>query len=331
MLVQGKDGGAIESGPVGVVLMTFGSPKTLDEVPAYMASVRGGKAAPDDLVVEFQRRYRLIGGSPLLEITRRQADALQRELTKLRPNGPGFLVTTGMRHLTPTIAEALAELADAGAHDVVAIILSPQYSPHIMGGYHREVDEGVARLSHAGRPIRARVAGAWHRNVWFQEALADRIRETLDALPSDARDTVPVLLTCHSLPKRVVEREPGYLDQIHETVKAMVERVGLADDRWQFAYQSAGHTPEEWLTPDMKDLLPGIRERGYRHVVMAPVQFLADHLEILYDIDVAAREEAVRLGLAFHRTESLNLSPKLIRALAEVALEVVDAGPTVSA
>jgi ferrochelatase len=307
--------------------MTFGSPKTLDEVPAYMASVRGGKSAPEDLVAEFQRRYRLIGGSPLLEITRRQADALQRELIRLKPDGLEYLVTTGMRHLSPTIAEALGELADAGARDVVAIIMSPQYSPYIMGGYHRAVDEGVARLAEAGRSIRVRVAGPWHQNPWFQEALADRIHETLDRLPDDIRNSAPVLLTCHSLPKRVVDREPEYLDQIHETVLAMVQRVGLADDRWQFAYQSAGHTPEEWLTPDMKDLLPGIRERGHQHVVMAPVQFLADHLEILYDIDVAAREEAERLGIAFHRTESLNLSPKFIRALAGVALELIDAPP----
>jgi ferrochelatase len=304
--------------------MTFGSPKTPDDVPAYMASVRGGNAAPDELVAEFQRRYRLIGGSPLLEITRQQAEALQAELARLRPNGPGFVVTSGMRHLAPTVDDAFATLANAGAREVVGIIMSPQYSPYIMGGYHRAIDDSVAKQAAAGRLVSVRVAGAWHRNSWFQEALADRIREALDRLPSNVRDSVPVLLTCHSLPKRVVDREPEYLEQIHETVRAMVNRVGLADGRWQFAYQSAGHTPEDWLTPDMKDLLPGVRASGYRHVLMAPVQFLADHLEILYDIDVAAREDAERLGISFHRIESLNLSPKFIRALAEVALDGVE-------
>jgi protoporphyrin/coproporphyrin ferrochelatase len=317
-------GAGDESESVGVILMTFGSPKTLNDVPAYLASGRGGKEAPDELVAEFQRRYRVIGGSPLLEISRRQAAALQEELPRLRPNRPGFLVTTGMRHLSPTIGEGLTELADAGVRDVVAIIMSPQYSPYIMGGYHRAVDDACARLAEGGRPVRARIAGDWHRNRWFQEALADRIREALEHLPADVRDTVPVLLTCHSLPKRVVDREPEYLEQIRDTVQAMVERLGLAEGRWQFAYQSAGHTPEEWLKPDMKDLLPGIRDRGHRHVVVAPVQFLADHLEILYDIDVAAREDAERLGIEFHRTESLNLSPKFIRALAEVTLDLID-------
>jgi ferrochelatase len=310
--------------PIGVVLMTFGSPKTLDDVPAYMASVRGGKSAPDDLVTEFKRSYQLIGGSPLLEISRYQAAALQEELARLRPAGPGFVVTTGMRHLSPTVDEAFSELAAAGVRDVVAIIMSPQYSPLIMGGYHRAVDDACARLADSGSPVTARVPGPWHTNRWFQEALADRIHEALDRLPPEVRTTIPVLLTCHSLPKRVVEREPEYLDQIRETVQAMVDRIGLTNDRWQFAYQSAGHTPEEWLKPDMKDLLPGIRASGHRHVLMAPVQFLADHLEYLYDNDVAAREDAERLGIDFHRTESLNVSPKFIRALAEVTFDLVD-------
>src|SRR5206468_7938951 len=147
--------------------------------------------------------------------------------------------------------------------------------------------------------------------------------EALDRLPPDVRQRVPVLLTSHSLPKRVVDREPEYLDQLRETVDAIVERVGLAADRWQFAYQSAGHTPEEWLKPDMKDLMPGLRAAGHRRVLMVPVQFLADHLEILYDIDVAARQEAEAAGLEFHRIESLNCSPLFIEALAEIARDVL--------
>jgi protoporphyrin/coproporphyrin ferrochelatase len=312
---------------MGVVLMTFGSPTTLDDVPKYLASVRGGKPAADDLVVEFQRRYRIIGGSPLIELTRRQADALQIELARLQPASPPILVTIGMRHSAPTISDALTELSEARVREIIAVIMSPQYSPLIMGGYHRAIEEAMDRLAGSGRPFSVKVAGPWHNNRWFLDALADRIREALDRLPNELKDTIPVLLTCHSLPKRVVDREPEYLDQIHETVQAMVDRVGLAGDRWQFAYQSAGHTPEEWLTPDMKDLLPGIRANGHQHVLMAPVQFLSDHLEILYDIDVAARNEAERLGIEFYRIESLNNSPKFIRALAEVVLANTTSAP----
>ncbi|HEV2895430.1 MAG TPA: ferrochelatase, partial [Actinomycetota bacterium] len=132
---------------------------------------------------------------------------------------------------------------------------------------------------------------------------------------------VPVVFTAHSLPRAVVDRDPGYLDQIAETVDAVAERTGLDRGRWQFAYQSAGHSPEEWLKPDLKDLLPGLRDAGHEAVLVVPVQFLADHLEILYDIDVAAREEAEEAGLAFHRIELMNTSPSFIRALADVALD----------
>jgi len=303
---------------VGVLLMTFGSCATPEEVRAYLAHVRGGRDAPPDLIAEFQRRYRLVGGSPLIEITRQQAAALEAELTRRHPRGPRFVTSIGMLHSKPFVAEAIADLAARGVTDLVAVILSPQYSPYIMSGYHRAVDDACAAEATKGHAVSVRVAGAWHTNPLFLDALAERIREAMDALPVDVRDTVPVLLTSHSLPKRVVDREPEYLDQLQETVHALAARVGLADDRWQFAYQSAGHTPEEWLKPDMKDLLPGLYARGHRHVLMAPVQFLSDHLEILYDIDVAAREEAERLGIVFHRIESLNLSPPFIRALAEV-------------
>lgn len=315
-----------EERTIGVLLMTFGSCATPEDVPAYLAHVRGGRPAPDELVREFQRRYQLVGGSPLVEITRQQAAALETVLNRQHPNGPQFVATIGMQHSPPFIAAAIDELVARGITELVAIIMSPQYSPYIMGGYHRAVDEAVTSQRARGRPISVRVAGAWHLNPLFLDALVDRVRELLCRLPSDVRETVPILLTSHSLPRRVVEHEPDYLEQIQQTVRAIVDRLGISDDRWQFAYQSAGHTPEEWLKPDMKDLLPGIKARGHRHVVMVPVQFLADHLEILYDIDVAARDEAESLGLAFHRIESLNLSPKFIQALASVALATL-AGP----
>lgn len=306
---------------IGVVLMTFGSPATLDDVAEYMSRVRGGRPVSSELVAEFRRRYDLVHGSPLIEITHQQAAALANELGQQYAAGPRFVTAIGMRHSPPFIGDALASLADQGISEVVAIILSPQYSPYIMGGYHAAVDTACASLAERGRPIRARVAGAWHTNALFLDALADRVREALADLPPEVQATVPVLLTSHSLPKRVVDREPDYLDQLQTTVRALVERLGLAPGRWQFAYQSAGHTPEEWLKPDMKDLLPGLRAQGHRHVLMAPVQFLSDHLEILYDIDVAAREDAERLGIEFHRIQSLNLSPKFIRALAQVVEE----------
>ncbi len=306
-----------DSAPLGVLLMTFGSPATLDDVPAYLASVRGGRPASEDVVQEFRRRYHLIGGSPLLRISRDQAAALQSRLNTLAPPGQRFVVDVGMRHAPPLIAGALAGLARAGVRRVAALIMSPQYSPIIMGGYHRAVDAARVQLAD---PLEITIAGAWHRHPLFLDALSQRVAEALDRLPPDVRDTVPVILTAHSLPKSVVDREPHYLDQIWETVHAVVERYALPPDRWQFAYQSAGHTPEEWLKPDFKDLLPGLASQGHRHVLFVPTQFLADHLEILYDIDIAARQQADANRIAFHRIESLNLLPTFIDALADVAM-----------
>jgi ferrochelatase len=219
-----------------------------------------------------------------------------------------------MLHSEPTIDQAVARLAVAGAARLVGIVLSPQWSPVIMGGYRRALDAAAWRL---GPDAEVVLAGPWHRAPAFLDALAEKVIQASDRLDPD----VPVLFTAHSLPKAVVDRDPGYLDQIAETIDAVVARTGLDRGRWQFAYQSAGHSPEEWLKPDLKDLLPGLRDDGHKAVLVVPVQFLADHLEILYDIDVAAREEAEEAGLAFNRIELMNTSPAFIRALADVALD----------
>ncbi|HEV3234776.1 MAG TPA: ferrochelatase [Candidatus Dormibacteraeota bacterium] len=300
--------------PVGVLLMTYGSAATADEVPAYLASVRQGRAAPEELVAEFQRRYELIGFSPLVRITLAQGQALQ-ELLDAR-HGPGeFRVEAGMLHSEPHIDAAVQRLAAAGARRVVGVVLSPQWSPIIMGGYSRAIEAAARQLGPDGS---VSVAGPWHRLPGFVAALSQRVTEGLDRFPPEQRPQVPVILTAHSLPRAVVDREPEYLEQIMATVDAVVEAAHLRPGQWRFAYQSAGHSPEEWLKPDLKDLLPSIREDGHKDVLVVPVQFLADHLEILYDIDIAAREEADEAGLNFHRIQLMNTMPAFIAALAEV-------------
>ena len=329
--------GAPNSELVGVLLMSFGTAATLDDVPAYLASVRGGKPAPDDLVAEFKRRFALVGGSPLTRITTEQAAALEAHLNEgpgARGQGPGtesgtsalpdprpptpdprFVVRVGMRHAPPFIADGLRELAGAGASRVVAVILSPQYSHVIMGGYLRAVD--AARQAMGGE-LDVRVAGAWHDVDELMAGLTAKLRSALDRLEPAERASVPVLFTAHSLPRSVADGEPRYIEQLRTTASAVADRAALSPGQWTFAYQSAGHTREEWLTPDFKDLLPSLRANGHRTVLVAPVQFLADHLEVLYDIDVAAREEAEALGMQLVRTEMLNCDPALITALATV-------------
>jgi protoporphyrin/coproporphyrin ferrochelatase len=253
----------------------------------------------------------VIGGSPLIPITQARAAALEGQL------GGEAIVRAAMRFSGPSIADALRELAAAGVEDAVGIIMSPQYSPLLMGGYGRAVEAARGELG-PGAPA-VRLAGAWYREPGFVEAVANRIREALAARPTADGDATPVLLTAHSLPRRVAETEPDYLSQLEETAQLVAARAGLADDRWRFCWQSAGHEPDEWMKPDFADLMPLLASEGHRSVVVAPVQFLADHLEILYDVDVGAREQAEAAGLRFARIASLNADPTFIGALAGVA------------
>jgi ferrochelatase len=309
---------------VGVILMTYGSPATLDDVYTYIKNVRGGREPSPELVTEFRRRYELIGGSPLLQITREQAAALQAELNQQSTDGTTYRVDAGMRFAPPFIADVVPEVAE-GAQELVGIIMSPQYSPIIMSGYVRTLQDAVADLERDD--LELKIAEDWHMQPFFLQALAERVQQALDSLPPDVRDSVTVLLTAHSMPKRVVENEPGYINDLKETAATVAKMVGLSDDRWMFCYQSAGHTPEEWLKPDFADIMPELKQAGRTHVLIAPVQFLADHLEILYDIEIGARQQAEENGIHFTRTQSLNTSPLFIKALAAVVQQARQAQP----
>ncbi len=307
----------------GVLLMTYGSPRDLDDVAAYLARVRGGRAPSEELVREFRRRYEIVGGSPLVPITERQAAALERALNE-RSAEDVFLAQAAMRFSAPTIADAVAAAAARGVQNLLGLILSPQYSPILMGGYAEQLEAAAA-----GAGLQARMIESWHLEPDFVHVLADSVLAGLARFPTEVRDHVPVLMTAHSLPRRVVDREPGYVDQLKETARAVADAAGLPPGRRLFAYQSAGHTPEEWLKPDLLDLLPELAAAGHRHVLLAPVQFLADHLETLYDIDIAGRAQAEQAGFVqFTRVPAPNDAPDLARALADVVLREVRAQPT---
>jgi protoporphyrin/coproporphyrin ferrochelatase len=305
---------------IGVMLMTYGSPATLDDIPAYLKNVRGGRPADEELITEFRRRYTLIGGSPLLRITREQAAVLGEELNRQYAGDPVFHVTAGMRFAPPFIADLVPEVA-AGAQQLIGVIMSPQYSPIIMSGYTRTLEDAVKELHRDDLVLK--IAGDWHLQPYFLQALAERVQQALDRFPAKVRKRVPVLFTAHSMPKRVIDKEPDYIDSLKETAGKVADLAGLPEERWMFCYQSAGHTPEEWLKPDFADIMPEISAAGHTHVLIAPVQFLADHLEILYDIEIGARQQAEENGIQFARIESLNTSPLFIKALAEVVKETM--------
>ncbi len=293
----------------GVLLMTYGSPSSLDDVERYLTAVRGGRPPDPELLAEFRRRYEVIGGSPLIPITIEQARAVEAVL------GDRIAVRAAMRFSEPSIETAYRELTVLGARDIVGIVLSPQFSLLLMGGYARALADAERAIGQAPGWV---LAGPWHREPAFIDALARRVREALrDAGPE--RDRMPILFTAHSLPRRVADQEPAYLQQLRETADSIAAAAGLGPDRWTFCWQSAGHEPGEWMKPDFADLMPELRGQGHDAVLVVPVQFLADHLEILYDVDIGAREQADACGLAFRRIQSLNSDPDLAAALAAVA------------
>ena len=287
----------------GVLLMTYGAPRDDADLPRYLGAVRGGREPAADLVAEMRRRYALIRGSPLVRITQAQAAALEAEL------GDDHVVAAGMRYSDPSIDDTVRDLVERGADRIVGICMSPQWSPRLMGGYADALRAAAAR---SGVPFV--MAPAWHREPAFIEATAERVRESL----RETAAPTSVVLTAHSLPKRVFESEPEYIAQLHETAELVASAAGLEREGWHWAYQSAGHTQEEWLRPDLREVFPTVAAQGAHEVLVVPVQFLADHLEVLYDLDIAAAEEAHACGLRYRRTRMANTQPGFIRALVTI-------------
>jgi len=276
--------------------MAYGSPSRPEEIPAYFADIRGGRPASPEAVEELTERYRRIGGtSPLNEITERQRAALEREL--------GIPVYVGMKHWTPRIAEAAERALAEGAERVVGLVLAPHFSRMSVGSYHRQLEEALA-----GRAELAFIA-SYHAFEPFIELLAERV-----GYPGGH-----VVFTAHSLPERILADGDPYKEQLLETSSLVAERAGI--ESWSFAFQSESPTGEPWLGPDILDELDRLHGEGVRKVLVAPIGFVADHLEIYWDIDVEARQKAAELGLELERTESLNDDPAFIRVLASLVTQ----------
>jgi ferrochelatase len=273
--------------------MAYGSPDRLEDVPAYYADIRGGRPIAPERLEELVERYRSLGietSNPLNEIT---------EATRARLEGVlGVPVYTGMRHWTPRIADAAERALATGAGLVVGLVLAPHFSNMSIGAYRRLLEEGLA-----GRAELAFVE-RWGAEPGFVELLADRLRGT----------EAHVVFTAHSLPERIVAEGDPYRDELLETSRLVAEAAGVDD--WSFSFQSASPTGEPWLGPDILDHLEELARRGVEEVLVCPVGFVSDHLEIRWDIDTAAQERARELGLRLTRIELPNADPAFVEVLA---------------
>ncbi len=296
----------------GVLLMSYGGPERLEDVPAFVRDIRGGRPTPQPIIDAVTENYRRIGGrSPLLAITRRQAAALESALNAAAPPSLRYRVYVGMRHWQPRIAEVVAQMMDDGITQAVALPISPHYSKFNTTKYFDVLE---AAFADCDVPFMcARVLG-YHDHPQFVAAWAEQVRTALAELPAETH----VVFSAHSLPVRAIEAGDPYAEQVRESARLIAEALALPAERWSVAFQSAGKTPEPWIGPELLDHLRALAEAGAPHVLVTPIGFVADHVEVLFDLDIQAREFAEELGLGFARTPSLNDDPRFIAALADV-------------
>ena len=300
--------------PAGVLLLAFGTAQSPQDVARFLRSVRHGRPLPDDLVEDYRRRYEVVGGSPIIEVTEAQRAAVQQRLDDL--HGPSaFRVVAAMRHSPPWIVDALAHLRDHGVHDIVAIALAPQQSRASAAEYEEEVNSALAQLG--WRPT-LRFARPWYDRPSFIEALLARVAPLHAPLRRWHGRQLRVIATAHSLPRMAIAASPDYPTQVAETAIALARRLGDDLINWKVAFQSAVKPRDRWIGPSLEGTVSAAAQDGAKHVLVVPVQFLCDHLEVRWDIDVLARAVADRHHLGWTRPPAIDAAPQLVDALVQV-------------
>lgn len=316
-----------------VLLLAYGGPDSLADIPVYLLDIRGGRETPQHLIDEISERYRLIGGgSPLLRITRSVAAKLQAELE--------LPVYVGMRHWHPFIREAVAEMLADRVDHILAVCMAPHYSMLSIGAYRARLEEALAERTGSAGPVtnisqRVDVSGqqtstaspfaavdfveSWHTQPEFLDAVAANAAATMERFPQPDREDVTVVFTAHSLPEFILQRGDPYDRQLRETAQLLADRLELPAARWKFCYQSAAQTGVPWLGPQIEAVIPELAAQGRKDVLVAPIGFIADHVEVLYDIDIGVQAIAARHGVRVERPPMLNDSPPLIATLAAIA------------
>ena len=307
-----------------VLLLAHGTPETVEQIPEYLRNVVSGRPVPQHVVEEIQHRYGLIGKSPLTELTMEQARLAEAELAS---TGPNVRVYVGMRNWRPYIPDVVKQMRADGVEEAAVLCLAPQNSRTSVGLYRRAVQ------AEAG-PLRIAFTDSWPSHPLLIEAFAERLRPALASLGAQSSGPVPVLFTAHSVPTRTVEppaaSEPGqprlwpgegadpYAEEAKHTAALVAERVPEIS-QWSFAFQSQGASGGPWIGPTVEETLDKLAEQGAKAVLLQPIGFLCDHVEILYDIDIAFKDHAAARGMTLSRPESLNGSATLARAVADLA------------
>jgi len=293
------------SNQTAIILIALGGPRSLEEVGPFMAAFMG-RPAPPPVVSAVIERYKLIGGkSPLPELVKAQAHALEKEL------GNSFRAYEGFRYSKPTVADSFENAITDGARRVIALSMSP-FSTEVTTGAYKSACDGLG--SGETCPL---FIPSWHDNPLFIDAWVEKVIAGLAMFPAATRDSVVVIFTSHSIPVRYITAGDPYKKQIEETVGLVAAKAGIRD--WRIAWQSKGaRATEPWIEPEVEPTLDKLAQEGHKAVLEVPIGFTCDHMETLYDIDIMHRQHAQKLGINFERAESLNTSPPFIKALASV-------------
>jgi ferrochelatase len=301
------------------MLLAHGAPDKLDDIPEFLLNIRHGRPLPPPVVEEIKSRYALIGGgSPLLKHTRQQADALAGRL--------GHPVYIGMRNWRPFIADAVKDVLRDRVQHLVALCMAPQNSRTSVGLYRSHLETA---LKEADGAITVTFVDNWHDNRFLIQAFAEQLRAAMATAREAAQANVPVILTAHSVPERTIAGGDPYDEQVRGTAARVAAEAGCS--LWFNAYQSQGMTDEAWIGPTVESVIDKLADEGHRHILIAPIGFVCDHVEILYDVDVLFRQHAEKKGLRLWRTESLNDSSLLTEALASIVEEQVGSSALSSA
>jgi len=292
---------------IGLLVMAYGGPNNLEEVEPYLLDVRGHRPTSPEIVHEVRERYREIGGrSPILERTRAQAQALE---SALNVNGQNFKAFVGMRHWHPFIKDTLAEMCDQRIEHTVGMVMAPHYSRLSIEAYFKKVEE-------ANSGMQVSRIDDWHLLSGYLNALAMRVRSALERFPESVRAEVPIIFTAHSLPARILEWDDPYPGQLNETVAGVMKLLG--PHPYGFAFQSAAISTEPWLGPDASEVMERHATEGRRHMLICPIGFVCEHVEILYDIDIVYQALAKKLGVQLERIDMLNDESEMISGLAQL-------------
>lgn len=296
---------------IGVLVMSYGTPESLDEVEEYYTHIRRGNPPTSEQLADLKSRYQAIVGGffPLRKNTDNQVAALQQWLDEAAPGA--YRCYQGLKHARPYIEDGVRQMSEDGVKEAVGIVLAPHYSIMSVGGYIKRAKETAEQVG-----IAMRFVEEYHLHPKLIEALSQRVERGLAAFGPDVdRAAVKVLFSAHSLPERIVQMKDPYPEQLLATAAATAKDAGASN--WQFTWQSAGRTHEPWLGPDILDTLQELAGSGVKYVLAAPIGFVSDHLEVLYDLDIEAKAEAARLGIHLERIEMLNTDPLYMEVLGD--------------